>query len=84
MIGFFAHKGSDWGLKGVEKSNAVIFPEFGLIRPKFECFVNTEGSISKKFNETEGTDLPSNDFVHYENKIATLPVLSPPADFPPE
>ena len=43
-------------LNGVEKSNAAIFSEFGLIRPKFECFVNTEWAISKKINGAKMLD----------------------------
>jgi hypothetical protein len=49
-------KGQVGGLNGVEKSNAAIFPEFGVIRPKFECFVNTGWPISKKINEPEIVD----------------------------
>jgi hypothetical protein len=43
-------------LSGVEKPNAAISSEFGLIRPKFECFVNTEWTISKKINEPKIVD----------------------------
>ena len=43
-------------VNGVEKSNAAIFSEFGLIRPKFECFVNTEWAISKKINGAKRVD----------------------------